>query len=60
MTMPIEEKWSLEFTRSFLRDLLDHKATPKIPKRIRQGASRCLKHFPMPHRVDKLYEKEEE
>ena len=55
MTMPHEERWALENTRKFLRDLLNPKTTPKVPKAIRNEASRCLKHYPMSFHLDDMY-----
>lgn len=46
MTLPHERTYSIERTRNFLRDLLDPKKTPKVPKVIREKAYRCLRHFP--------------
>ena len=42
-----EELRSLESTKKFLFDLLDPTKTKRIPKEIRQRASRCLKHYPL-------------
>ena len=55
MTLPYEEKFSLRSTRDFMRDLLNPKATPKVPKSIRDRAYRCLKHFPFEHRIDSYF-----
>ena len=33
-------------TREFLRELLDPKKTPKVPKSIRKHALSCLRHWP--------------
>ena len=57
MTLPSEEKWSLEHTRNFLRDLLDPKKTPRVPLKIRKEAGRCLKHYPFQFHIDDMYEK---
>lgn len=46
MTMPDERTRAVINTRKFLRDLLDPKATPKVPKQIREAAYRLLKHYP--------------
>jgi hypothetical protein len=46
MTIPIERSYALENTREFLKELLDPKKTPRIPKSIRRKAYWCLKHFP--------------
>ena len=44
--MSYERKNAVDKTRSFLCDLLDPKKTPGIPKKVRDEARRCLKHFP--------------
>jgi hypothetical protein len=46
MTLPDERYRAIRQTREFLRDLLDPRKTPKVPKEIRQRASRALRHFP--------------
>ena len=46
MTIPVERSYSIENTRAFLRDLLDPKKTPRVPKWIRLEARWCLKHYP--------------
>jgi hypothetical protein len=46
VTLPDESIHALQATRQFLRDLLDPKATPKVPGAVRDRASCCLKHFP--------------
>ena len=46
MTIPVERTRAVLNTRQFLFDLLDPKTTPKVPRAIRQRASRCLRHYP--------------
>lgn len=46
MTLPNERTNALINTREFLRELLDPKKTPRIPKEVRKKAHWCLKHFP--------------
>lgn len=46
MTLPDERSRSVRQAREFLRDLLDPKKTPRIPKEIRRRAYYALKHFP--------------
>jgi hypothetical protein len=53
MTLPHERTRAVERTREFLRDLLDPKKTPKIPKAIREKAYRCLRHFPWDLDIDR-------
>lgn len=68
MTLPVERFNSIEYTREFLRSLLDPKLTPKVPRYIREQASAMLRHYPWhlhmedvckvaPHIFQKKYEK---
>jgi hypothetical protein len=41
------EYHSLKETYKFLCDLIDPAKYPKIPKKIRMNASRCLRHYPI-------------
>jgi len=54
MTIPSEEKNSLEFTREFLRELLGPGKWSK--KELRRRAGACLRHFPASYVVDRLWE----
>ena len=46
MSLPRERTNSIKQARDFLRDLLDPKKTPRIPKEIRRRAYSALRHFP--------------
>ena len=46
MTLPVERKNAVIRTEQFLKDLMDPKKTPRVPKEIRKQAYRCLKHYP--------------
>jgi hypothetical protein len=46
MTLPDERSRAVRSARKFLRDLLDPKLTPKVPRAIRDRAARVLRHFP--------------
>ena len=46
MTLPIERTNAVLAAEQFLQDLMDPKATPRVPLAVRQRAWRCLKHFP--------------
>ena len=46
MTLPIERKHAVINTEQFLKDLMDSKKTPRVPKEVREQAYRCLKHYP--------------
>lgn len=52
MTLPDERFNAVNQTRAFLRDLLDPKKTPGIPKATRKQAYWCLKHFPLEFDMD--------
>ena len=46
MTLPIERTQAVLRTEEFLKDLLDPKKTPRVPKDIRTMARSCLRHYP--------------
>ena len=46
MTLPCERYNSIKRTETFLRDLMDPKKTPRVPRTVRKEAYRCLKHYP--------------
>jgi hypothetical protein len=46
MTLPSERYNAVRQTRDFLRQLLDLKVTPRVPKNIRNQARALLKHYP--------------
>ena len=46
MTLPDERSRAIMQTRAFLRELLDPKKTPRVPRAIRHRAYYCLKHYP--------------
>lgn len=54
MTLPDERYKALMYAKTFLRDLLDPKITPKTPKAVRQRAYSVLKHFPTEYEIHKL------
>lgn len=56
MTMPDERRNSIKYTRDFLRDLLDPKKTPRIPKEIRKRAGSCLRHYPGDYHMEQARE----
>ena len=47
MTTREEEIRSMEMTRDFLYSLLNKAVTPRVPKKIREKASACLRHYPL-------------
>lgn len=46
MSLPSEEAAAIESVRRFLFDLLNPKATPRVPKAVRERARRVVKHYP--------------
>ncbi len=46
MTLPRERTNAVHNAREFLRNLLDPKKTPKVPRSVRKQAYWVLKHFP--------------
>lgn len=52
ITLGDERLRAVNITREFLRDLLDPKKTPRIPRHIRQSAYRCLRHYPGAHDME--------
>ena len=46
MTLPNERYRAVRYAREFMRDLLDPKKTPKVPRSVRERAYSTLKHFP--------------
>jgi len=46
MTMPSERFNAVLRTEQFLKDLMDPKRTPRVPKSIRDQAYSCLRHYP--------------
>lgn len=54
MTLPDERFRAVRYAQDFLRDLLDPKATPRIPKEIRRRARSVLKHFPSQYEMERV------
>jgi len=52
MTLPHEESYAIARVRQFLLDLLDPKATPRVPREIRRRAHRLSKHYPVMPSID--------
>lgn len=57
MTLPDERYRAIVKARDFLRELMDPKKTPRIPKAIRHRAYWCLRHFPWEMHLEELAEK---
>jgi hypothetical protein len=56
MTLPNEEYNSLVAAKNFLYDIINHDRTKGVPSEIRQRAVTILKHFPMQHRLNEIYQ----
>lgn len=59
MTIPVERTNAVIWTESFLKDLLDPKKTPRVPKSVRQQAGRLLRHYPSKFEMDMIAERED-
>lgn len=60
MTIPVERTHAVLRTREFLINLLNPKATPRVPRAIRQSARALLKHYPAawdfePNRINNAF-----
>lgn len=54
MTLPYERYNAIKRTEEFLKDLMDPKATPRVPKEIRKKAYYCLRHYPSEYNLNLL------
>lgn len=57
MTLPDERYRAVKYAREFLRDLLDSKKTPKVPRDVRNRAYSVLKHFPADYEMETVAKK---
>lgn len=60
MTIPVERTNAILYTSEFLKDLMDPKKTPRIPKHIRLRARQLLKHYPTQFEMEIISEREDE
>jgi len=58
MTLPYEEKYSINQARQFLYDLTNPKKVHRIPKAVRDEAFRLLHHYPHEYRVEEYFKAE--
>lgn len=56
MTLPNERTRAVSNAKRFLRDLLDPKKTPRVPKDVRRQAYYVLKHFPANYELRELHQ----
>lgn len=59
MTVPRERTNAVIFTETFLKDLLDPKKTPRVPKAIRQRALGLLRHYPTQYYMEVIADRED-
>lgn len=52
MTLPDQELRAILLVRRFLFDLLDPRATPRVPRAIRLRARALVKHYPYTERLE--------
>ena len=52
MTLPYERYNAVTRTEQFLKDLIDPKKTPRVPKEVRDQAYYCLRHYPSKYNMD--------
>lgn len=60
MTVPVERTNAVLWTHDFLVELIDPKATPRVPKSIRDQARRLLRHYPSPFEMDVIAKREDD
>ena len=54
MTLPDERYRAIRITETLLTDLCNSRATPRVPREIRQRAAQCLRHFPSHYDLQQL------
>jgi hypothetical protein len=60
MTVPIERTNAVIRTEKFLISLLDPKATPRVPRSIRQDAKNLLRHYPSEYDMNTIADREDD
>jgi hypothetical protein len=60
MTLPIERTNAVLNVERFLIDLRDPKKYPRVPKAVREEASRLLRHYPSQYHMAYIKESFEE
>lgn len=59
MTVPRERTNAVIFTENFLKSLQDPKATPRVPRSVRQQASHLLRHYPSQWEMETIAARED-
>jgi hypothetical protein len=52
MTLPDERYRAVQQAERLLKDLLDPKKTPRVPKLVRERAAGALRHYPSKYDLD--------
>ena len=60
MTLPIERTNAVLNVERFLMDLRDPKKYPRVPKAVREKASRLLRHYPSKYNMKNIADSFEE
>jgi hypothetical protein len=60
MTLPIERTHAVLNVERFLMDLRDPKKYPRVPKAVREEASRLLRHYPSKYNMKYIADSFEE
>ena len=60
MTLPIERTNAVLNVERFLMDLRDPKKYPRVPKAVREEASRLLRHYPSKYNMKYIADSFEE
>ena len=60
MTLPIERTFAVLSVEQFLKDLRDPKKYPRVPKVVREEASRLLRHYPSKYNMKYIADSFEE
>lgn len=56
MTLPYERYRAVVKTEEFLKELLNPKKTPRVPRVVRQHALWCLRHYPSQWEMERAAE----
>jgi len=56
MTLPDERYRAVLAAERLLRDLLDPRITPRVPRTVREQARRVLRHYPSEYDMDRCVE----
>ena len=52
--LPEDEYHSIKETYKLLCDLIDPKKYPRLPKKVRDHAKKCLRHYPIRRTVEDM------